>query len=98
MFTHRTYVIFYIFFNLHRSIQQERIKELQQKERQRQILKQKKQGLNELWLSKKAVVTVDDNSDYHDEDLLNTSTEQLATPSLVSVFLSQSSSRVLRRF
>lgn len=50
--------------------QQERIKELERKEREREILRQKKQGLNDLWLSKKAVVTVDDNSDYHDEELL----------------------------
>ena len=33
-------------------------------------MKQKKQGLNQLWLSGKALVTVDDDSDVNDEELL----------------------------
>lgn len=33
-------------------------------------MKQKKQGLNQLWLSGKSLVTVEDDSDVNDEDLL----------------------------
>ena len=50
--------------------QQERIREYEEKERARQVQRQKKQGLNQLWMSGKSVVTVEDNPDLNDEDLL----------------------------
>jgi len=49
---------------------EERIREYEEKERERQIQRQKKQGLNQLWMSGKSVVTIEDNPDHDDEDLL----------------------------
>ena len=47
-----------------------KIREYEEKERDRQLRRQKKQGLNQLWLSGKALVTVEDDSDVNDEELL----------------------------
>lgn len=55
---------------IYRRQQEERLREYEEKERQRQLMKQKKQGLNQLWLSGKSLVTVEDDSDVNDEDLL----------------------------
>ena len=61
----------FFFFFKSRLQKEERIREYEEKERERQLLKQKKQGLNELWLSGKSLVTIEDNPDIHDEDLLS---------------------------
>ncbi|XP_066918184.1 glutamic acid-rich protein-like [Clytia hemisphaerica] len=51
--------------------QEERIRAYEEKEHQRQLLKQKQHGLNELWLSGKPLVTIDDHEDANDEELLS---------------------------
>lgn len=60
-------LIFVLYF---RRQQEQRLREYEEKERQRQLMKQKKQGLNQLWLSGKSLVTIEDDSDVNDEDLL----------------------------